>query len=202
MDEQLFAGKDLKDKRIAILACSGFEQSELLQPLEALQQAGARVDIISPEKDEIRGWNHQEWGRSVPVDRTIDEARAGDYDALVLPGGVMNPDHLRQDRRAVSFVRRFFDDGKPIAAICHGPWTLVEADVVRDMQMTSWPSLRTDLTNAGARWTDQTVVIDRGLVTSRNPGDLPAFNRAMIQVFKQGVEAGQGRRTLVGGSTR
>lgn len=194
--------EELKGKRIAILACSGFEQVELTEPRKALEAAGGRVEIVSPEQGQIRGWDRKDWGTSLPVDRGIDQARASDYDALLLPGGVMNPDHLRRDARAVSFVREMFEEGKPIAAICHGPWTLAEADVVDEIQMTSFPSIKTDLINAGARWTDQDVVIDRGLVTSRKPDDIPAFNRAMIQVFAQGRETGQGRRQLAGGSAR
>lgn len=188
----------LKGKRVAALATNGFEQAELLQPRQALIDAGAAVDVVSPESGSIRGWNHKEWGQEVKVDRTLDQARPDEYDALLLPGGVMNPDRLRMDSRAVQFVKRFFDDGKPIAVICHGPWTLVEADVVRGVTMTSWPSLRTDLTNAGAKWVDQEVVSDRGIVSSRKPDDIPAFNRKMIEEFGEGVHGGAGKRAMAG----
>ena len=188
----------LKGKRVAALATHGFEQDELLQPRRALADAGATVDVVSPESGRIRGWKHKEWGEEVTVDRTLDQARAEEYDALLLPGGVMNPDRLRMDSRAVQFVKRFFDDGKPIAVICHGPWTLVEANVVRGVTMTSWPSLKTDLTNAGAKWVDQEVVVDRGLVSSRKPDDIPAFNRKMIEEFGEGVHGGAGHRAMAG----
>ena len=188
----------LKGKRVAALATDGFEQAELLQPRQALIDAGAAVDVVSPESGSIRGWNHKEWGQEVKVDRTLDQVRPDEYDALLLPGGVMNPDRLRMDSRAVQFVKRFFDDGKPIAVICHGPWTLVEANVVRGVTMTSWPSLRTDLTNAGAKWVDQEVVTDRGIVSSRKPDDIPAFNRKMIEEFAEGVHGGAGKRAMAG----
>ncbi len=194
--------EELRGTRVAILACSGFEQSELLEPQQALLDAGAHVEIVSPERDRIRGWNKTEWGQSVPVDRTVKEARTSDFDALMIPGGVMNPDHLRRDPAAVALVREMFAEGKPMAVICHGPWMLAEAGIAAGMELTSFSSIKTDLINAGARWVDRSVVIDRGLVTSRNPDDLPAFNRAMIETFTQGREAGQGRRELVGGSTR
>jgi len=188
----------LKGKRVAALATHGFEQDELLQPRKALVDAGATVEVVSPESGRIRGWRHKEWGEEVAVDRTLDQARADEYDALLLPGGVMNPDRLRMDSRAVQFVKRFFDEGKPIAVICHGPWTLVEANVVRGVTMTSWPSLKTDLTNAGANWVDQEVVVDRGIVSSRKPDDIPAFNRKMIEEFVEGVHGGAGRRAMAG----
>ena len=188
----------LKGKRVAALATHGFEQDELLKPRAALQDAGATVDVISPETGEIRGWNHTQWGEEVAVDRSLGQANAQDYDALLLPGGVMNPDRLRMNPQAVQFVKRFFDDGKPIAVICHGPWTLVEAGVVDGVTMTSWPSLKTDLTNAGARWVDQEVVVDRGIVSSRKPDDIPAFNRKMIEEFVEGVHGGAGKRTMAG----
>jgi protease I len=188
----------LKGKRVAALATHGFEQDELLQPRKALVDAGATVDVVSPESGRIRGWKHKEWGEEVAVDRTLDQARANEYDALLLPGGVMNPDRLRMDSRAVQFVKRFFDEGKPIAVICHGPWTLVEANVVRGVTMTSWPSLKADLTNAGAKWVDQEVVVDRGIVSSRKPDDIPAFNRKMIEEFVEGVHGGGGRRAMAG----
>jgi protease I len=142
----------------------------------------------------VRGWNHREWGDEVSVDRRLDQARADDYDALLLPGGVMNPDRLRVNPKAVQFVKQFFDDGKPIAVICHGPWTLIEAGVVRGITMTSYPSVKTDLRNAGAEWVDQEVVVDRGIVSSRKPDDLPAFNRKMIEEFAEGPHGGAGTR--------
>lgn len=188
----------LKGKRVAVLATNGFEQDELLKPREALQQAGAKVEIVSPDSGRIRGWKHKGWGDEVNVDRTLEQAKAGDYDALLLPGGVMNPDQLRMNPRAVQFVKQFFDDGKPIAVICHGPWTLVEAGVVRGLTMTSWPSVKTDLVNAGAKWVDQEVVVDRGVVSSRKPDDIPAFNRKMIEEFAEGIHGGAGRRAMAG----
>jgi protease I len=188
----------LKGKRVAALATHGFEQDELLKPRAALQDAGATVDIVSPESGRIRGWKHMQWGEEVTVDRPLQQANAETYDALLLPGGVMNPDRLRMNPQAVQFVKRFFDDGKPIAVICHGPWTLVEADVVRGLTMTSWPSLKTDLTNAGAKWVDQEVVVDRGIVSSRKPDDIPAFNKKMIEEFAEGVHGGAGKRAMAG----
>lgn len=176
----------LQGKRIAILATDGFEQVELLEPRRALDEAGAITEVISPKEGKIKGWNHTDWGNEVPVDVPLKEAKAGDYHALLLPGGVMNPDHLRMDPEAVSFVRHFVDSNKPIAAICHGPWTLVEADAVRGHTMTSWPSLKTDLKNAGANWVDKEVVINGRFVTSRKPDDIPAFNREMIRLFAAG----------------
>ncbi|PPE72540.1 protease [Solimonas fluminis] len=176
----------LEGKRVAILATDGFEQSELLEPLKALREAGARADVISPKSGRIRGWQHTDWGQEIDVDIELASADADDYDALVLPGGVMNPDHLRANRSAVQFVKDFADARKPIAAICHGPWTLIEAGAVKGRQLTSWPSLRTDLINAGARWVDEAVVTDQGLVTSRKPDDLPAFCRKMIEEIAEG----------------
>ena len=176
---------DLTRKRIAILATDGFEQSELISPLEALEEAGAEVDIISLEDGNITGWNENDWADDVPVDLAVAEADVEDYDGLVLPGGVINPDKLRKDPAAVAFVASFFQAGKPVAAICHGPWTLVEANVVRGRRLTSYESIRTDLKNAGARWVDEPVVEDDGLITSRNPGDLEAFNAKAIHVFAQ-----------------
>lgn len=171
---------DLTGKKVAILVEDGFEQEELSRPQEALEEFGAETEIISPQQDEVKGWNHGVWGDSFPVDVTIDNANAGDYDALLLPGGVMNPDKLRTNSQAVDFVRAFFEAHKPVAAICHGPWTLIEAGVAEGRTMTSYHSIQTDLKNAGADWVDQEVVVDNGLVTSRNPGDLPAFNTKMI----------------------
>jgi protease I len=183
--------KRLDGKRVAILATDGFEQVELTDPRSALDAAGANTTVVSPKEGSIKGWQHDHWGDEVAVDRTLDTARADDFDALLLPGGVMNPDHLRMERRAVEFVREFFKAGKPVAAICHGPWLLVEADVVRGKSITSWPSLRTDIRNAGGDWVDREVVTDEGLVTSRKPDDLPAFNRKMIEEFAEGIHEGQ-----------
>jgi protease I len=176
----------LSGKKIAILVADGFEQVELTGPREALIQAGAETQIVSPAKGKVQGWNHDEKADTFEVDRPLDEARAIDYDALLLPGGVRNPDVLRTIPRAVEFVKGFFDRAKPVAAICHGPWTLIEADVVRGRTITSWPSIKTDLTNAGARWVDEEVIVDRGLVTSRKPDDLPAFNQKMVEEFAEG----------------
>jgi len=188
--------QELSGKRVAVLVTKGFEQIELFEPREALEQAGARVEVVSPDRDTVRGWNRTDWGDEVRVDRPLDDARADDYDALLLPGGVMNPDKLRINRKAVDFVKRFFDDGKPIAVICHGPWTLVEAGVVRGVKMTSYPSVKTDLINAGAQWVDQEVVVDRGIVSSRKPDDLPAFNRKMLEEFADGRHGSAGKRQL------
>lgn len=178
--------RSLNGRKVAILVENGFEQSEMTEPRRALDEAGAETTLISPVSGKVRGWQHREWGDEFPVDQPLDDADAAGYDALLLPGGVMNPDRLRMNSKAVQFVRAFFEQGKPVAAICHGPWTLVEADVVRGRTVTSWPSLRTDLTNAGARWIDQEVVTDQGLVTSRTPDDIPAFNRKMIEEFAEG----------------
>ena len=174
-------------KRVAILATDGFEESELRSPREALLQSGAFVDLISLKSGSIKGWKDGNWGDAEQVDRTVSDAKVEDYDALLLPGGVMNPDKLRMDPDAVAFVRAFFDQGKPVAAICHGPWLLAEADVVRGRKLTSYPSIRTDLMNAGAEWVDAEVVADKGLVTSRNPKDLPAFNAKMLEEIAEGV---------------
>lgn len=186
--------KELEGKKVAILVAKGFEQVELTDPKEALEESGAETRIISPEKGTVRGWEMKEWGREFPVDVPLDSARAEDYDALLLPGGVMNPDHLRMNPQAVHFVQQFFEAGKPVAAICHGPWTLVEAGVVRGRTLTSWPSIKTDIVNAGGHWVDQEVVTDNGLVTSRKPDDIPAFNRKMIEEFREGIHRQHERR--------
>src|SRR5262245_6873573 len=175
----------LARKRVAALVATGFEQVELLEPLHALTGAGATVHVVSPEAETVRAWNHTDWGQEVAVDQQLDEARADDYDGLLLPGGVMNPDRLRMNPKAVAFVKRFFDEGKPSAVICHGPWTLIEADVVRGVTITSYPSLKTDLQNAGATWVDREVVVDRGIVSSRRPADIPAFNARMLEEFAE-----------------
>ncbi len=175
----------LQGRKVAILVTDGFEQSELLEPRKALDEAGAKTQVVSPADKKAKGWNNKEWGNEVPVDISLDSAKAAEFDALLLPGGVMNPDQLRMNPKAVEFVKHFTDSGKPVAAICHGPWTLIEAGAVRGQKMTSWPSLKTDLKNAGANWVDQEVVNDQGLVTSRKPDDIPAFNREMIRLFGQ-----------------
>ena len=176
----------LQGKRVAILVAEGFEQVELTEPKSALEAAGAETHIISPARDRVQGWDHFEKGDHFTVDVPLDAARAADYDALLLPGGVANPDQLRIIPKAVSFVREFFEAGKPIAAICHGLWPLIDAGVVRGRRVTSWPSLRADLQNAQAQWVDEEVVTDGGLVTSRKPDDIPAFNRKMIEEFAEG----------------
>ena len=178
-------------QRIAILVENGFEQIELTEPKRALEEAGMTPVIVSPVKGKVKGWNHDKWGDEVPVDLPLSEADPGDFDGLLLPGGVMNPDRLRMNEDAVEFVFGFFQSGKPVAAICHGPLMLVEADVVADRRVTSYPSIQTDLENAGAEWVDEEVVVDEGLVTSRSPKDLPAFNRKMVEEFTEGVHAGQ-----------
>lgn len=176
--------ENLHGKRIAILATDGFEQVELTEPRKALDEAGATTEVIAPKSgegsDTIRGWDTREWGDKVKVDKTLDQAKAQDYDALVLPGGVINPDHLRMEPKAVQFVKDFVATGRTVAAICHGPWMLIEAGVVRGKTMTSWPSIRTDLKNAGANVVDQEVVTDGQFITSRKPDDIPAFSKALI----------------------
>jgi protease I len=179
----------LDGKRIAILATDGFEQVELTVPQQRLTQEGATVDILSVHPGAIKGWDVKEWGDDVKVDRLVEDADIGEYDALVLPGGVINPDTLRMQEPAVSFVRDFYDTGKPLAAICHGPWMLIEAGVVDGKSATSWPSLKTDMKNAGAQWTDKEVVVDGGLITSRKPDDLPAFVSKIIEEVREGAHA-------------
>ena len=182
----------LKGRRVAILATDGVERVELTEPRKALEDAGAETVLIAPHGGEIKSWEFDHWGESFKVDKTIDRVSPDEFDALMLPGGVMNPDKLRTDERVVEFVRAMAREGKPIAAICHAPWTLIEADVVRGRTVTSWPSLKTDLRNAGANWVDQEVVTDNGLVTSRKPDDIPAFNRKMVEEFAEGVHAHAG----------
>jgi protease I len=177
---------ELRNKRVAVLVENGFEQAELIEPKKALEAAGAKVDVVSPQRSKVKGWNHTNWGDELAVDRQLDGANPDDYDALFLPGGVMNPDSLRINQKAVQFVKTFVDNGRPIAAICHAPWTLIEAGATRGHKLTSWPSLKTDLKNAGANWVDQEVVVDNGLVTSRKPEDIPAFNKKMIEEFAEG----------------
>jgi protease I len=181
------ARNDLNGKRVAILATDGVEQVELTEPRQALDDAGATTIVVSPKEGTLKGWQHDHWGDDIPVDRALSEANPDDFDALLLPGGVMNPDRLRMNKQAVQFVKAFFQAGKPVAAICHGPWLLVEADAVRNRALTSWPSLQTDIRNAGGDWVDREVVSDMGLVTSRKPDDIPAFNRKMIEEFGEGI---------------
>ncbi len=165
----------LKGKNVAILAADGFEQSELETPLKELKDAGANVEIISLKKGKIKGWKDNNWGEEINVDKALDEVKSDDYDALVLPGGALNPDTLRADEDAVNFAADFLEDGKPLAAICHGPWTLIESGLLQGRKMTSYKSIRSDLINAGVVWLDEEVVVDNGLITSRSPKDLPAF---------------------------
>jgi protease I len=178
--------QQLTGKRVAIVVTDGFEQDELEKPRQALEAAGAKTEVISPKSGKVKGWKYTDWGTEVAVDREVQQADPDKYDALVLPGGQMNPDTLRMDRNAVEFVASFVRTGKPIAAICHGPLTLIEAGGVKGRRLTSFLSIRTDLQNAGAEWVDQEVVTDHGLVTSRNPDDIPAFNRKMIEEFAEG----------------
>ncbi|WP_135465864.1 type 1 glutamine amidotransferase domain-containing protein [Crenalkalicoccus roseus] len=180
---------ELQGRTVAVLATDGVEQVELTEPVQALRAAGAEVHVVAPKPGTIQGWNHFDKADALPVDRTLDEADPARYQALVLPGGVINPDQLRLEPKAIAFVRHFVQSGKPIAAICHGPWTLIDAGGARGRRMTSWPSLKTDLANAGAHWVDEEVVTDQGLVTSRRPDDLPAFCRKMIEEFREGRHA-------------
>lgn len=179
--------KELKGKKVAILATDGFEQSELFEPLKALEKAGAEVQVVSLKSGDIKGWDHKDWGKKIKVNAVLGDVSPEEFDALMLPGGVINPDRLRIEPKAVDFVLNFMESGKPVAAICHGPQTLIETGMVAGKKMTSWPSLKTDLLNAGAEWVDQEVVVDKGLVTSRKPDDIPAFNKKMIQLFAEGT---------------
>lgn len=176
----------LEGRKVAVLATDGFEQVELTKPVEALKAEGAEVEVVSPKAGQIQGFNHHDKGQTVAVDRELAQADAGSYDAIVLPGGVINPDALRLEPNAIDFIRSFARAGKPIAAICHGPWTLINAEAVEGRKVTSWPTLEADLRNAGAEWVDQEVVVDRGLVTSRKPDDLPAFCAKMVEEFAEG----------------
>jgi protease I len=175
--------QNLKDMKIAILVTDGFEQSEMTEPKKALEKSGAKPHIISPNPKTVKGWTHDAWGDEFTVDKQVDKADPSQYEALVLPGGVMNPDKLRISKNAITFIKHFVDQNKPIAAICHGPWTLINAHGVKGKTMTSWPSIKDDLQNAGAHWVDKEVVKDENLVTSRKPDDLPAFNEKMIELF-------------------
>jgi protease I len=181
--------KNLAGKIIAILATDGFEQDELTKPKKALEEAGAQTEVVSPTEKKIKGWDKKDWGEKVSVDTPLKSADPAKYDALLLPGGVMNPDHLRMNSDAVKFVKHFFEHAKPVAAICHGPWMLVEAGAVKGRTVTSWPSLKTDIRNAGGTWVDEEVVLSNGVVTSRKPDDIPAFNREMIDLFSKGANA-------------
>ena len=182
---------ELKGKTIAFLAAEGVEQVELTEPWKAIESEGGTPELISLEAGEIQAFNHLDKADTFPVDRTVADASASDYDGLVLPGGVANPDSLRMDDDAVAFARAFFEQAKPVGVICHGPWTLVEADVLRNRKITSWPSLRTDIANAGGNWVDEEVVVDEGLVSSRKPDDLPAFCAKIVEEFCEGVHEGQ-----------
>ena len=184
----------LQGKRVAFLATDMVEQVELTEPWKAVQDEGATPELVSLEDGEIQGFNHYDKAETFKVDRTVEEANADDYDALVIPGGVGNPDTMRMDENAVEFTRQFFEQGKPVGVICHGPWMLVEAGVVRDRTVTSWPSLQTDIRNAGGHWVDEEVVVDNGLVTSRKPGDLPAFNAKIVEEFAEGRHAEQAEK--------
>ncbi len=188
------ANRNLEGLNVAILVTDGFEQVELVEPRKSLDEAGANTKIISPKQDQVRGWKFTEWGDQMPVDLALNQANPQQFDALLLPGGVISPDKLRMMPEAVEFVKAFFDAGKPVAAICHGPWTIIETGYVRGRNMTSWPSLRTDLRNAGANWTDEEAVTDGNLVTSRKPDDIPAFNRAVNNLFSRAEKGSQTRR--------
>jgi protease I len=180
----------LENRRVAILTEEGFEQVELTSPKAALIDAGAIVHVISPKSGKVKAWDKTDWGIEVDVDKQLDEVSPDDYDALVLPGGVLNPDKLRQNKNAIAFVSAFLDEGKPVAAICHGPQMLIETGLIKGRKLTSFPSLQTDLKNAGAEWVDEEVVVDNGLITSRTPADLPAFNKTAIEGFAKGVHEG------------
>lgn len=187
--------RDVKGKKVAILTENGFEEVELTSPMNALEAAGAEVHVISPQKDKVKAWNHDHWSIEVPVDKLLSEAKPEDYDMLLLPGGVMNPDKLRQNKEAVAFAQHFLEQGKPLAAICHGPQLLIETGMLNERNMTSYPSLKTDLENAGVIWEDKEVVVDNGLVTSRSPEDLDVFNKKMIEELSEGQHATTGQFT-------
>jgi protease I len=187
---------ELQGKKIAFIATEGVEQAELTEPWKAVQEAGGQPELISIEDGEVQAWEHFDEAGTFKVDKTIEEAQPGDYDGLVLPGGVANPDQLRTDENVVTFIREFAQSGQPIGVICHGPWTLIEAGVVQGRRMTSWPSLQTDLRNAGAEWVDEEVVVDQGLVSSRKPDDLPAFNRKIVEEFAEGRHAESAQKAI------
>jgi protease I len=184
----------LKNCKVAVLVANGFEQIEFTKPIEVLQNEGATVHVISPERSKVKAWDNKEWGKEFDVDVTLENANATDYDALVLPGGVINPDKLRVNKEAVSFVKHFLEAEKPVAAICHGPWTLIETGMIKGKRMTSFHSIKTDLINAGAKWVDEEVVTDNGLVTSRNPNDLPAFCNKMVEEIYEGMHQPESKR--------
>jgi protease I len=186
--------QQLDGKKVAILVADGFEQVEMTEPRKALDEAGAKTVLVSPAQGKVKGWDMKDWGKEFPVDQPLDQAKADDFDALLLPGGVMNPDKLRRLPKAQQLIKAFFDAGKPVAAICHGPWTLIDAGVAKGRKMTSYETIQSDLKNAGVQWEDSEVVIDGNLVTSRKPDDIPAFNKAMVETFaKVGQTAGVGR---------
>ena len=186
--------QSLQGIKVAILVTDGFEQDELIKPRKALDDAGAHTEVVSPKDDTARGWKSTEWGESVKVDRRLNDVQPNEFDALLLPGGVMNPDKLRMDPKAVAFVKSFFDAGKPVAAICHGPWTIIEAGAARGRKISSWPSLKTDLRDAGAEWVDSEALVDGNLVTARKPDDIPAFNRAMLDLFGRLAQKHSGQK--------
>ncbi|HEY9489406.1 MAG TPA: type 1 glutamine amidotransferase domain-containing protein [Chryseosolibacter sp.] len=179
----------LRDLKVAILTENGFEQIELLSPKQAMGEAGVTVHIVSPQTTEVRAWDEKDWGITISVDQTLNEANAEDYDGLMLPGGVLNPDKLRMNEQAINFIKHFLDTGKPLAVICHGPQTMIETGMLRGRTMTSYPSIRTDLINAGVNWVDKEVVVDKGLISSRSPKDLDAFNRKLLEELAEGVHA-------------
>ncbi len=180
---------NLKDLKVAILTENGFEQSELVRPKQAMEEAGITVHIVSPQKDSVRAWDETDWGITISVDQPLDDARPEDYDGLMLPGGVLNPDQLRTNEKAVDFIRHFLENAKPLAVICHGPQTMIETGLLRGRTMTSYPAIKTDLINAGVNWVDKEVVVDNGLVSSRSPKDLDAFNKKLLEELAEGIHA-------------